>query len=103
MTPSLYRLLPRVLYRLGQVAATPAMALPVLEFLSGLVPVPALYSGFVEQQYLSVFGIALPYTDPHKYGNTCSSVPSSATCSGESVAMATATLCPLVGCIKSDI
>ena len=60
------RLLPRVLYRLGQVSATPAMALPVLEFLSALVLVPTLYSGFVEQQYLSVFGIALPYTKSHK-------------------------------------
>ena len=60
------RLLPRVLYRLGQVSATPAMALPVLEFLSGLVLVPTLYSGFVEQQYLSVFGIALPYTKSRK-------------------------------------
>ena len=60
------RLLPRVLHRLGQVSATPAMALPVLEFLSALVLVPTLYSGFVEQQYLSVFGIALPYTKSHK-------------------------------------
>ena len=42
------------------------MALPVLEFLSSLVLVPTLYSGFVEQQYLSVFGIALPYTNPRK-------------------------------------
>ena len=61
-----HRLLPRVLYRLGQVAATPTMALPVLEFLAGLIPVPALYRGFVEREYLGVFAIALPYTRPEK-------------------------------------
>lgn len=60
------RLLPRVLYRMSQVVATPTMALPVLGFLWGLIPVPALYSAFSEQQYFSVFAIALPYTAPDK-------------------------------------
>jgi tuberous sclerosis protein 2 len=61
------RFLPRVLYRLSQVTATPSMAMSVLEFLAGLIPIPALVSGFVEEEYLSVFGIALPYTNPHRY------------------------------------
>ena len=61
-----YRLLPRVLYKLGQVSATPTMALPVLELLASTISLSPLYSGFVEQQYLGVFGIALPYTDPLK-------------------------------------
>lgn len=56
-------LLPHILLRMSQVAATPAMALSVLEFLSNLIPIPALYSGFVDQEYLSVFAIALPYTN----------------------------------------
>ena len=62
----LCRFLPRVLYRLGQVAATPTMASPTLEFLASLIPIPSLYSGFVEEEYLSVFGIALPYTNPER-------------------------------------
>ena len=61
------RCLPRVLYRLGQLAATPPMAVPTLEFLAGLIPIPSLVSGFVEEEYLAVFGIALPYTSHHRY------------------------------------
>ena len=61
------RLLPHVLFRLGQVAATPSMAIPTLEFLSSLIPIPALVSGFVEDEYLSIFGIALPYTNHERY------------------------------------
>ena len=56
-----------MLLRLGQVAATPTMATPTLEFLSSLIPIPALVSGFVEDQYLALFGIALPYTDSQRY------------------------------------
>ena len=59
-------LLPHVLQRMGQVAATPTLALPVLEFLSGLIPIPSLYNGFSDREYLSVFAIALPYTDHQK-------------------------------------
>ena len=58
-----------MLYRLGQVAATPSMATPTLEFLAGLIPVPSLLSGFVEEEYLSVFGIALPYTNQQRYSS----------------------------------
>ena len=50
----------------SQIAATPTLAVPVLEFLSGLVPTPFLHRGFVEQEYLSVFAIALPYTNHQK-------------------------------------
>ena len=60
------RLLPSVLFRLTQVAATLAMALPVLEFLSSIIPIPSLYSAFVEREYLSVVAIALPYTNHEK-------------------------------------
>ena len=60
------RLLPSVLFRLSQVAATLTMALPVLEFLSSLIPIPSLYSAFVEREYLSIVAIALPYTNHEK-------------------------------------
>ena len=57
-------LLPRVLFRVGQIVATPTMALPVLEFLHSITSVPEMYVDFVEKEYLSVFGVALTYTDP---------------------------------------
>jgi tuberous sclerosis protein 2 len=59
-------LLAHVLQRMSQVSATSALALPVLEFLSGLIPIPSLYSRFMDRDYLSVFAIALLYTDPHR-------------------------------------
>ncbi len=46
-----------------QITATPTMAVPVLAFLSGLVLTPSLHHGFTVQEYLSVFAIALPYTN----------------------------------------
>ena len=35
-------------------------------FLSGIVRLPKLYTNFNNEQYLSVFAIALPYTNPFK-------------------------------------
>ena len=32
-----------------------------------VVAVPVLYTGFVEQQYLSIFAIVFPYTDARKW------------------------------------
>lgn len=32
----------------------------------GIVRIPKLYANFVEDQYMSVFAIALPYTNPFK-------------------------------------
>ena len=60
------RLLPKVLHRIGQVSATPTMAIPVLELLMSIISFPVLFGGFVEKQYLGVFGIAIPYTDLSK-------------------------------------
>lgn len=34
--------------------------------LPGLIRLPQLYMNFVEEQYMSVFAIALPYTNPFK-------------------------------------
>ena len=33
---------------------------------SGIIRMPQLYANFVEEQYMSVFAIALPYTNPFK-------------------------------------
>ena len=35
-------------------------------FLLGIVRLPKLYTNFNNEQYLSVFAIALPYTNPFK-------------------------------------
>ena len=43
------------------------MATPTLECLASLIPIPVLVSGFVEEEYLSVFGIALPYANPDRH------------------------------------
>lgn len=59
-----HRLLPKVLYRVGQIVATPTMALPVLELLLSIISVPEMYYSFVEKDYLCVFVVALTYTDP---------------------------------------
>jgi tuberous sclerosis protein 2 len=35
-------------------------------FFAGIVRIPRMYANFVEEEYLSVFAIALPYTNPFK-------------------------------------
>lgn len=49
------------------------LCLPILDkycmyffFILGIVRIPQLYANFVEEQYMSVFAIALPYTNPFK-------------------------------------
>jgi tuberous sclerosis protein 2 len=69
MTEVMIRQLPSVLLRLSQISATTPMAVPVMEFLSTLVRIPRLYANFVEDQYLSIFAIALPYTNPFKFNH----------------------------------
>ncbi|XP_025084814.1 tuberin-like isoform X2 [Pomacea canaliculata] len=69
MQDLMMRLLPSILLSLTKIAATMAMAIPVLAFLSGLVRLPQLYANFVENEYMSVFAIALPYTNPFKFSH----------------------------------
>ena len=69
MPEATLRQLPSVLLRLSQISPTVSMAVPVLEFLSTLVRLPKLFANFVEDQYLSVFAIALPYTNPKRFNH----------------------------------
>ncbi|XP_064594447.1 tuberin-like isoform X2 [Liolophura sinensis] len=69
MQEVMMRLLPSVVLRLSKISATVSMAIPVLAFLSSLVRLPKLYANFVEDQYMSVFAIALPYTNPFKFSH----------------------------------
>ncbi|KAH9503979.1 Tuberous sclerosis 2-like protein [Bulinus truncatus] len=69
MKELMMRMLPSVLLSLSKISATIAMAIPVLAFLSSIVRIPELYANFVEDQYMSVFAIALPYTNPFKFSH----------------------------------
>lgn len=67
MQNSMVKLLPDVLLKLSKISATVGVAVAVLEFLSNLIRLPPLYISFVEDQYMSIFAIALPYTNPFKF------------------------------------
>ncbi|CAL1267369.1 unnamed protein product [Larinioides sclopetarius] len=67
MQDCMVKLLPDILLQLSKISATKLVAVPVLEFLSNLIRLPNLYVSFVEDQYMSIFAIALPYTNPFKF------------------------------------
>ncbi|XP_053471231.1 tuberin isoform X2 [Ictalurus furcatus] len=67
MPDIMMKLLPALIVKLTHISATVAMAPPMLEFLSTLVRLPHLYANFVAEQYVSVFAISLPYTNPSKF------------------------------------
>jgi len=67
MKSVMLRTLPSILIKLSKISATVPMSIPMLEFLSSLKEITDLYSNFVEEQYMSIFAIALPYTDAHRY------------------------------------
>ncbi|XP_008315483.1 tuberin isoform X2 [Cynoglossus semilaevis] len=67
MPDIMIKLLPAFIVKLTHISATVAMASPMLEFLSTLVRLPHLYANFVAEQYVSVFAISLPYTNPSKF------------------------------------
>ncbi|KAL4240095.1 Tuberous sclerosis 2-like protein [Mactra antiquata] len=69
MQDTMMRLLPSVLLQLSKISATITMAIPVLAFLSSIVRLPNMYANFVEEEYMSVFAIALPYTNPFKFSH----------------------------------
>ncbi|XP_060716149.1 tuberin isoform X2 [Tachysurus vachellii] len=67
MPDIMIKLLPALIVKLTHISATVTMASPMLEFLSTLVRLPHLYANFVAEQYVSVFAISLPYTNPSKF------------------------------------
>ncbi|XP_065337125.1 tuberin [Cloeon dipterum] len=69
MQETMYKLLPEVLLKLSKISTTVHMAIPMLEFLSTLTRLPKVFASFVYDQYLSVFAIALPYTNPFKFSH----------------------------------
>uniref|UniRef100_A0A0K8TBU2 Tuberin n=1 Tax=Lygus hesperus TaxID=30085 RepID=A0A0K8TBU2_LYGHE len=69
MRDAMVKLLPEVLLNLSKISATVHIAIPILEFLSTLTQLPNLFANFVQDQYMSVFAISLPYTNPFKYNH----------------------------------
>ncbi|CAH0564266.1 unnamed protein product [Brassicogethes aeneus] len=67
MREVMVKLLPEVLLNLSKISATVYIAIPVLEFLSTLTQLPMVFANFVADQYMAVFAISLPYTNPFKY------------------------------------
>lgn len=63
------KLLPELLLDLSKISDTAAIAGPMLEFLSTLTRLPKVFASFVEDQYMSVFAIILPYTNPSRYNH----------------------------------
>ncbi|XP_050345802.1 tuberin isoform X6 [Nymphalis io] len=66
---TMVKMLPEVLLDLSKISDTKAIASPMLEFLSTLTRLPRVFASFVEDQYMSVFAILLPYTNPSRYNH----------------------------------
>lgn len=66
---TMVKMLPEVLLDLSKISDTKAIASPMLEFLSTLTRLPKVFASFVEDQYMSVFAILLPYTNPSRYNH----------------------------------
>ncbi|CAL7948460.1 unnamed protein product [Xylocopa violacea] len=67
MRDAMNKLLSEVLLNLSKISATVHIAIPILEFLSTLTRLPKVFASFIGDQYMSVFAILLPYTNPFKY------------------------------------
>ncbi|XP_076652775.1 TSC complex subunit tuberin isoform X1 [Halictus rubicundus] len=67
MRDAMNKLLSEVLLNLSKISATVHIAIPILEFLSTLTRLPKVFASFIGDQYMSVFAILLPYTNPYKY------------------------------------
>ncbi|XP_042230186.1 tuberin-like isoform X2 [Homarus americanus] len=69
MRDSMIKLLREVMLNLSKITATVQNAQPILEFLSTLLHLPKVYASFVPDQYMSIFAIAIPYTNPFKFNH----------------------------------
>lgn len=88
MNEVMVKMLPDVLLTLSKISATVHIAIPILEFLSSkynyiktfirklinrfclaITILPSIYASFVGDQYMAIFAISLPYTNPFKYNH----------------------------------
>ncbi|KAK0095925.1 hypothetical protein PV326_007052 [Microctonus aethiopoides] len=69
MRDAMTKLLIEVLQNLTKISATVHIAIPILEFLSTLTRLPKVFASFIGDQYMSIFAILLPFTNPFKYNH----------------------------------
>ena len=69
MNDSIIISLPEILLDLSKTSPNTSIAIPVLEFLATLIRLPHLYNGFRSSQYMTIFAISVPYTNPFKYNH----------------------------------
>ncbi|KAG0720159.1 Tuberin [Chionoecetes opilio] len=69
MRDSMIKLLREVMLNLSKITATVQNAQPILEFISTFLHLPKVYASFVSDQYMSIFAIAIPYTNPFKFNH----------------------------------
>jgi len=67
MNNSMFSIISNLLLNLSKISPTKSIATPMLEFLSTLIRLPELYKCFIDINFMSVFAIALPYTNPFKF------------------------------------
>ncbi|XP_040576588.1 tuberin [Lepeophtheirus salmonis] len=67
MKRSTRNLIPEVLLNFSKISATKFISTPILEFLSTMVRLPEVFSCFTDTNYITVFAIALPFTNPFKF------------------------------------
>ena len=67
MKASMRTLISNLLLNLSKISATKSIATPMLEFLSTLIRLPELFNSFIDTNYMSVFAITLPYTNPLRF------------------------------------
>ena len=67
MKHTMHNMIPDVLLSFSRISATKHVATPMLEFLSTLIRVPEIFRSFRDDNYLSVFAIALRFTNPLKF------------------------------------
>lgn len=67
MKKSMYHVIPEVVLNFSKISATKLIATPMLEFLSTLIRLPNIFSSFTDTNYMAVFAIALPFTNPFRF------------------------------------
>lgn len=67
MKKTMHNMIEKVLLDFSKITATKHVATPMLEFLSTLIRLPEIFCSFTDKHYLSVFAIALPFTNPYKF------------------------------------
>ncbi|KAG7164375.1 Tuberin-like, partial [Homarus americanus] len=69
MQDSMVKSLHRIILHFTKITATVPKSQAMMEFLSTVLHFPKVYSNFVADQYMAIFAIAIPYTNPIKFNH----------------------------------